>query len=89
MHRRHVLDTMTVLHTLDIATRYSMGSVVNHAMTKLSIAALEAGLLSAFLPSNAIHGDKAFDNDAFRSHILNYGSTCRSVPHRRHGIHPL
>lgn len=51
---------------MDSQTHYSVGGVISITSMSDAIPVFESLWISAFWTPNSVHGDKAFENDAFK-----------------------
>ena len=74
---------------MDVATRFSTGSIVDSTSMKSAIFQIELTWISQFWPPTAIQADGAFVNDEFKAFLNQYGIEFRPVPPRRHCKNPI
>lgn len=78
------MGSSSLTHAMDVPTRLSAAQVVESTSLDAAILALESIWLSLFWPPQAIHGDGAFQQSAFRNFLEKYRIHLRPVPLRRH-----
>lgn len=83
------LDKTTVLHMMDVSTRFSVGTVVDSTSMENVIYHLENLWFSQFWPPNSIHVDGAFQNEIMKLFLSRYDVEMRPVPPRRHSKNPI
>lgn len=59
-------DDQDVFPIMDSQTHYSVGGVISITSMSDAIPVFESLWISAFWTPNSVHGDKAFENDAFK-----------------------
>lgn len=73
-----------VMHIMDTASRYSVGSVVQSTNMDEAIDVFEGTWLSQFWEPEEVAFDPGFNNDQFKSFLEKYGVLVRPLPPRRH-----
>lgn len=83
------LDSVTVFHVMDVATRYSAGAVVDNKSIDTAIYSFEQIWISQFWPPGSIQADNAFVENGFDKLRELYDIELRPVPPRRHQKSPI
>lgn len=78
------LDKVTVFHMTDVATRFSVGAVVENTSMENVIDHIENLWFAQFWPPNYVHADGAFQNEIMDIFLSRYDVKIRPVPPRRH-----
>lgn len=78
------LDSVTLLHAMDTATRYSAAFVVESTSLHEAVLGFESCWLSPFWPTTAVHVDSAFWKGSFLDMLKLYDIELRPVPPNRH-----
>lgn len=78
------LEKVTVFHVMDVATRFSVGAVVDSTSMENVIFHMKSLWFAQFWPPNYIHVDGAFQNDIMETFVSRYDVKMRPVPPRRH-----
>lgn len=83
------LESLCILHCMDMATRYSSASIVSSTSLENVIMGFESSWLSQFWLPDAIQADSAFAGSIFKNYLASRGIRLRLVPPRRHSRNPL
>lgn len=78
------LNSVTVLHCMDVATSFSAGAVVTSTNLETSIYNIELLWIAQFWPSSSLQADEAFHDPIFKSFLEIYDIELRPFPPLQH-----
>lgn len=81
---RFHLENVTLLHVMDVSTRFSAAHAVTSTSIEGAIYAFEMMWFSHFWPPGAVNADSAFQKEPFDNFLSSYDVQLRPVPPRRH-----
>lgn len=78
------LENVTLLHVMDMATRFSAAHFVTSTAINSAIYPFKHVWISQPWPPDAVHVDRAFHNEKLKISVVRYNTQIRLVATRRH-----